>query len=238
MAAVDAGGLQAMRSYWDPSTLDAATPEMERVGWLLRGALAFVLAHEMGHLQIGRSASAEAAENRLRDLANLTERQKDERLACPETLHSEFQQQQRHEQAADLAAVRLLGPQCRLGRDGELRHNIYLLGMSWYFLAAMGDKLLQMGRSSDSPFIAQALRMLLGPQLYQQAVADAANSVRKGGVKAAFPKTHPPDYARIQAIERALRATPCGGAGLDLSAIQVMALFRERMCRNLTQGAR
>ena len=234
LAAVDAYGLQATRRYWDRSTLDADTSETRITGMLLRGALAFVLAHEMGHLQIGRSAAADAAELRMRDVGNLTERQKDERLACPETLYAEYQQRQRHEQAADMAAVRLLGQQCRIGEDGELRHQIYVLGTSWYFTVAIADKLLQMGRSSDSPFIAQNLRNLIGAKLYEQAVANAAESRRTGGVKAAFPKTHPPDYARAEAIERAFQSTPCGGSDLDLSGMQMMELYRQAMCSRLT----
>jgi hypothetical protein len=237
LAAVDANGLAATRRYWDRSTLDADTDVMRLSGWLLRGALAFVLAHEMGHLQIGPSAEADAAEIRMRDLTNLTERQKDERLACPETLHTEFQRQQRHELAADLAAVRLLGQQCRIGEDGEMRHEIYQLGTSWYFLAAMSDKLLQMGRNSDSPFMARMLRTKLGPELYEQAVTASAASARKGGVKAAFPKTHPPDYARMEAIQRAFADTPCGGGDEDLSDLQLMELMRVKMCNELAGQA-
>jgi hypothetical protein len=237
LASVDANGLAATRRYWDRSTLDADTDVMRTSGWLLRGALAFVLAHEMGHLQIGPSAEADAAAIRMRDLTNLTERQKDERLACPETLHTEFQRQQRHELTADLAAVRLLGQQCRIGEDGELRYGIYQLGTSWYFLAAMSDKLLQMGRSSDSPFMARTLRAKLGPELYEQAVTASATSARKGGVKVAFPKTHPPDYARMEAIQRAFADTPCGGGDEDLSALQMMELMRLTMCNELTGQA-
>ena len=234
LAAVDVNGLQATRRYWDRSTLDTDTDDMRTSGWLVRGALAFVLAHEMGHLQIGPSAEADAAAIRLRDLSNLTERQKDERLACPETLHAEFQRQQRHELAADLAAVRLLGQQCRIGEDSALRHGIYQLGTSWYFVAAMSDKLLQMGRSSDSPFMARMLRAKLGPELYEQAVTASGAAARKGGVKAAFPKTHPPDYARMEAIQRAFAETPCGGGDEDLSGLQMMELMRLTMCNQLT----
>lgn len=232
LAVVDAVGLQATRRFWDPSTLNAETDDMQRVGWLLTGAAAFILAHEMGHLRIGRSAGAEAAQVRLKEL---TERQKDERVACPETLPGGFQQQQRHETAADMAAVELLGQQCRLG--GDLRHKIYMLGMNWYFLYAMGDKLLEMGRNTSSPFIEKALRTLIGNELYQRAIADSANSVRRGAVKLAFPKTHPPDYARILAIEQALRNTPCGGSGMDPSGAQMLEMFRVRMCSSLKQGA-
>jgi hypothetical protein len=231
LAEVDAMGLQAAHKYWDPATLNRDTPEMRRAGWLLRGAAAFVLAHEMGHLRIGRSPAAEADQVRLKEL---TERQKDERVACPETLPGGFQQQQRHEMAADMAAVQLLGRQCRLGQDGELRHKIYLLGTNWYFLYAMADKLLEMGRNTTSPVIEKALRGLIGSELYQRAVADAAQKVRRGAVSPAFPKTHPPDYARMLAIEQALHDTPCGGSGLDASGAQLMEMFRARMCSSLT----
>jgi hypothetical protein len=232
LAAVDALGLQAARKFWDPTTLNAETDQMKRVGWLLTGTTAFVLAHEMGHLRIGRSTEAEAAQVRLKELS---ERQKDERVACPETLPGAFQQQQRHEAAADMAAVQLLGQQCRLG--GELRHKIYMLGMNWYFLYAMNDKLLEMGRNTSSPFIEKMLRTRIGNELYERAIAESAASVRRGAVKLAFPKTHPPDYARVMAIEQALGNTPCGGSGMDHSEAQMMDLFRTRMCANLKQGA-
>lgn len=231
LAVVDAIGLSAARRYWDPATLNTDTSEMRRAGWLLRGTVAFVLAHEMGHLRIGRFATTEATQLQLKDL---TERQKDERLACPETLPGESQQQQRHEAAADMAAVKLLGQQCRIGRDGELRHNIYILGTNWYFLYAMGDKLLDIGRNTTSPVIERALRTLITDELYQRVIAESASNVRKGAVKLAFPKTHPPDYSRMIAIEQALRATPCGSGGLDLSSAQMMEMFRVRMCGSLT----
>ena len=232
LAVVDAVGLQAARKFWDPATLNAETDVMKRVGWLMQGATAFVLAHEMGHLRIGRSAGAEAAQVRLKEL---TERQKDERVACPETLPGAFQQQQRHEAAADMAAVQMLGQQCKLG--GELRHKIYMLGMNWYFLYAMTDKLFDMGRNTSSPLIEKMLRLRIGNELYERAIAESANSVRKGSVKIAFPKTHPPDYARVRTIEQALDNTPCGGSGMDQTNAQMMEMFRTRMCASLKQGA-
>jgi hypothetical protein len=237
LAAVDAYGLTETRRFWDRGAYEADTDAARQAGWFMQGALAFVLAHEIGHLQIGRSQAAEAADARLKDLRKLSEREKDERMACPETLPGEYRTRQQHEMAADLAAVKLLGQQCRIGEDGELRHQIYLLGTNWYFLVAMGDKLLQMGRSSDSRFIATALQQLIGPQLYAQAVAGARAEVRKGGVKVAFPKTHPPDYARAEAISRAFKGTPCGGNDLDASGIRMMEMLRESVCAKFASGA-
>jgi hypothetical protein len=109
--------------------------------------------------------------------------------------------------------------------------------MNWYFMYAMNDKMLEMGRNTSSPVIERMLRMRFGNELYQSAIADSANSVRKGAVKLAFPKTHPPDYARMMAIEQALANTPCGGSGMDHSEAQILEMFRARMCTNLRQGA-
>ena len=229
LASVDAMGLDAARKFWDPAALSVDTPINRRVGWLTRGALAFVLAHEMGHLRIGRSQTEEPDKLRL----NLTPRQQDERRACPELVEKESRQRQKLEQAADLAGVALLGPQCKIGADGQLRHSIYMLGTTWYFLASMSDKLIEMGRNTDSPVIAQALRAKIGPELYQQVVAAHAAEKRRGAVALAFPSSHPPDTARMQAIEAALRATPCGSGGLDSSGAQLLEMYRLQMCRRL-----
>lgn len=229
LATVDATGLDAVRRFWDPATLSANTDENKRTGWLMRGALAFVLAHEMGHLKIGHVRFDEPDRRRL----NLTPRQRDERRACPELLEKEFRERQKLEAAADLAGVALLGAQCRIGADGQLRHSIYMLGTAWFFLASMGDKMLEMGRSTDSPLIAKLLRTKLGPQLYERVIAAQAHEIRGGAVAPAFPSTHPPDAARMQAIENALKATPCGGGGIDSSEAQLLEMFRSQMCRRL-----
>lgn len=232
LAAIDVAGLDAARRFWDPATLSVDNDVNQRTGMLMRGALAFVLAHEMGHLKLGRMRFDEP--DRLR-LDKLTPRQKDERLACPELIDKEARERQKLESAADLAGVAMLGAQCRIGNDGPLRHGIYMLGTSWYFLAAMSDKMLDMGRSTDSPLIARLLRTKLGPQLYEQAVVARARDIKRGAVAPAFPLTHPPDFARVQAIESALRATPCGGSNIDSSELQLMEMFRTQMCRGLMQ---
>jgi len=229
LASVDAIGLDGVRKFWDPAALSVDTPANQRTGWLVRGALAFVLAHEMGHMRIGGHAQSEEPD-KLR--MNLTPRQQDERRACPELVDKESRQRKKQEQAADLAGAAMLGQQCRIGVDGELRHSIYMLGTTWYFLASMSDKLIDMGRNTNSPVIAQALRVKIGPELYQQVVAAHARE-KRGAVASAFPYSHPPDTARMQSIEAALHATPCGSNGLDTSGAQVLEMYRLQMCRQL-----
>ena len=81
-----------------------------------------------------------------------------------------------------------------------------------------------MGRNTDCPVIAQALRRMIGPNLYQQVIAVQASEKRRGAVTIAFPSSHPPDSARMQSIDTALRATPCGSGGLDRSLAQAQFL--------------
>jgi hypothetical protein len=64
-------------------------------------------------------------------------------------------------------------------------------------------------------------------------IAARASNEKKGAVRPAFPSTHPPDTARMQAIEAALRATPCGSGGLDGAGPQMLEAYRLQMCRGL-----
>jgi hypothetical protein len=181
-------------------------------------------------LRIGRTL---ADEPDMVHLKTLTPREKDERRACPELVDKESRQRQKLEMDADLAGVALLGAQCRMGADGQLRHAIFMMGMSWYFLASISDKLIDMGRNTDSAVIARALRLKLGPQLYADVIAAHAAETRRGAVAHFFPLSHPPDTARMQAIEAALRATPCGSGGLDTGGAQLLEMLRLQVCRNL-----
>lgn len=230
IAAIDVAGLPATERYWSVATLNSDTQAVRTAALLIRGAFAFALAHEMGHLRIGKNEAVEAEQRRL---LKLTEREKDERFACPETLSAEFQQRQRQESAADLAAAQMLGQQCRIGEGGQIRHQIYVLGAGWYLTFAMADKVLLMGRNSTSPFIARMLQMQLGPQLYQQSIVELPAVQKRGGVRIAFPTTHPPDYSRWLAIDSTLQRSPCGGAGIDNSDAQLMEAFRAQMCKSL-----
>ena len=234
LATVDVKGLAASRDDWDEATLRSNRALFNNVGIRTRGALAFVLAHEMGHLQIGRTMSDEP--DRIR-LSNMTEREKDEARACPELMEREARQRQTIEREADLAAAAMLGKQC-LGAGGDLRYQIYMLGTTVYFLAAMSDKLIDMGRNSDSPNIAAMLRRFLGPDLYERVIAAHAAEKRRGAVAFAFPSSHPPDTARMQAIEATLRDSPCGASGFDSTSGAMLELLRRQTCQGLTSRER
>ncbi len=236
LARVDAAGLAASEKLWSPATFANGSKPVQNAILLLRGSTTFVLAHEMGHLLASEGAAPARPVVRAR---SLTDRQKDERAACPEMLVEDFQIQRAAESAADLAATRLLGLQCRIGSDAAIRHEVNQLGMQWYFLGAMSDKMLQAARRTQSPIIARQLQIMLGPELYQQAVVAPSSGDRKAGaVKPLFPASHPPDYARVQAIEEALAKSPCGGQVGDHSLEQMMENYRLQMCRGLVADNR
>ena len=237
LARIDAAGLAASERLWSPATLNSDSKPIQLAVMQLRGAYTFVLAHEMGHLLAPPDFAAPPA----LQPQQLTARQKDERAACPELLRPDHQRQRAAESAADMAAVRLLGQQCRIGSDGARRHEINQLGMQWYFLTAMSDKMLQAGRRTQSPEIARRLQQLLGPELYAQVVvAPSAGDRKEGAVKPLFPASHPPDHERALAIEAALEKSPCGGTRSDHTLEQAMETLRLQMCRGLvaTSGAR
>lgn len=235
LALVDTAGLDASEPLWSPAALNSASKPIQNAVLLLRGALTFVLAHEMGHL-LNAAPGLETGPAAVQP-QRLTDRQKDERYACPE-MRVGAQAQHAAESAADLTATRLLGMQCRIGSDGAYRHAINQMGMQWYFLAAMSDKMLQAAKSTQSPIIAGQVRQLLGPRLYQDAVvAPYADERKDGAVKALFHSSHPPDYLRVLAIETALAGSPCGGRTGDHTMAKALEELQLRTCRDLATNS-
>ena len=211
VAKVQVDGLDALRQAWDPKTLaQVDQPIVQRVNMFLRGTLAFIVAHEMGHVAIGRPALNREIKPPKK---NLTPRERDELHACPELLEKEQQQQQQIERRADEFAAGLLSQQCHIGSDGAIRHQMYLLGADWYFLYVMSDKLLAGARATQSPNIRRMLIQRIGPELYTAAVEKSDRS-KRGAVHAFFPSSHPPDVNRANQLEAMLSRSACGSSGI------------------------
>lgn len=231
LASVQAAGLAATERAWSEATLLQDNQATRLTGLLLRGALAFVLAHEMGHLDAGAGVAASGPPG---PLLRMDARSRDEASACPELNRAELNARRDDERAADLFAARLIGQQCRIGDGGNARYQGTVLGAQWLFTASMSERLFAMGRSSASPVIERGLRQLLGDVAYGQVIAPGRQL--GFGVKAAFPDSHPPDVQRMRAFELALRSTPCGAAGLDLAQIELFELVRAAHCQRLAAG--
>lgn len=240
IATVDVDGIAAHRRYWDVTALSEDTQLNRNTGNLMRGALGYVLAHEIGHLlQPAAAAAAPESVLRVQRLAGLGARQRDEAAACAEFAAAESATQQAQERQADLTAARIIGGQCRIGENASNRHQILVLGMNWYLTAEMSDKLLDMGAVSKSALIRTYLTRELGASLYERtmAVRQARTMPGGGAVAVAYPPSHPPDAERIRLIEAALLQTPCGGSGMDSKQAKLIDDFRAQMCRGLVTNA-
>jgi hypothetical protein len=230
LALVDVYGLDASREYW--ATPDADSDEAAMARLLVRGALAFVLAHELSHVLIGPRRSSDTApppDSRL-----TSQREIDERAACPDLNTRDAAQQQRYESQADALAVELIGRQCLLGEDGKRQHAIFDLGMQWHFLAAMWTTVFKLGRATSSPYIASTLKRELGEGLYGSLIARHERSDNKA-VHAVFIDTHPPDMARIEQLISRLKRTPCGTEASVSPELRMFERERARVCTALAR---
>jgi hypothetical protein len=232
LATVRTRGLPAMRASWDARLFEAPdSGGNNQAVLLLRGAIGFIVAHEMGHLAQPRPAGAPPA---IQAPTRLTGRQRDERNACPELIDPDHAAQQQLESAADAYAAQLINSRCDVSRDGQLRHLTYVLGADWYFLCAMSSKMLSAGQVTQSPNIHRMLSQFVGPELYASLIAQAGERQNRGFVHVAFPDRHPPDYQRALAFDQLVARANCGGgsrSGNDMSML--LEQLRQGQCRAL-----
>jgi hypothetical protein len=235
LATVDATGLAALEPLWSEPAMRADTPENRGAGMLIRGALGYVLAHEIGHLTRAEPVGAGAAPRLPPALqADLQLRRRSQ--ACNEYLRPEAAALKSDEREADRYAAQLIGQQCLIGDDGKLRHQIVLLGMAWYLTAAIGDKLLEMAVAPDTtPLIDGRMRTMLSPALHDRLKASHGRPV-SGVVAIAFPSTHPPDTERLRLLESDLAQTRCGGSSSGSVLAQALEAQRLQMCNSLGDG--
>lgn len=237
LATVDARGLSAVRPWWDEAGLMQDTPENRGTGMLIRGAVAYALAHEMGH--VGQASSrADGAGLPSHAPPRSDPRLRDRAGACDEFRRPEDEAQRNAEREADRHAARLIGQLCRVPGDGPIRHQTTALGASWFMTAALADKVIAMGFAKNrTPTIDRAVQILLGADLHAALAARDPTGPTRGVIALAFPSSHPPDTDRMQAFERELAATPCGASGLVTAEADRFEAVRLRMCQSL-KGAR
>ena len=234
LARVDAAGLAASEKLWSPATFANGSKPVQNAILLLRGSTTFVLAHEMGHLLASEGAAPARPVVRAR---SLTDRQKDERAACPEMLVEDFQIQRAAESAADLAATRLLGLQCRIGSDAAIRHEVERLGMQWHFLGSISNKCsrpLDARRARSSRASCRSSR----PRALSAGRGRAVVGDRKAGaVKPLFPASHPPDTRGCRPSRRRWRSH-LAAARSETQPRADDGNYRLQMCRGLVADNR
>ena len=234
IALIRTRGLDAYRAQWDPAqNLGLRQSDRgNRLQMLVRGALGFVIAHEMGHLAIGRQDVA----SRAQPPRPFSGKDRDAGQACPELIDPAHVAKQQVERAADDFAVRLLEQRCGAWAPHQPQHLIYELGARWYFLYAMSRTLLVTGNVTQSRNIHMMLRTKLGPDLYQAVLAQGERGDR-GSVHLTYPSKHPPDYERAERLEARMSQSTCslsrGEGGGGSMEVRLLEVFRQQACKDL-----
>lgn len=236
LALLKTRGLEPYRALWDPARNGALRPadRGNRLQMLVRGALGFVIAHEMGHLALGRAAAVAGA----RPAQPLSGKDRDVAQACPALIDPAHVAKQQAERAADDFAVGLLERLCGSWAPHQPRHLIYELGARWYFLYSISRTMLAMGNVTQSRNIHLMLRTKLGPELHQAVLALGESSDR-GSVHLTYPTNHPPDYERAERLEARLSQSQCSLSRGESGSMEarLLEVFRQQACRDLAGKA-
>lgn len=235
VGAIRARGIEAFRDIWDPKRNPALLQAGYADQWVLlaSGAAAFALAHEMGHLALGRD------DPRLRRVPMRFENDADAdaHWACADLVQNVYRNQQEIEKAADDFAVETLAevlfPEGVL-TEPKLRFEV---GAEWYIVYSLAEQMVRALEATESENIRRMLRIQFGPEVF--AALDARKTQRgRGSIRVFFPEKHPANIRRAsQSLSRLSRspfsvAAATGGSSSQ-SEMQMLELIVAAECRNI-----
>jgi hypothetical protein len=154
--------------------------------------IAFVLAHEMGHIHIGNDpASADDEKVMVRNA-----QEKDLQWACPEMLSSKTRSVQETEMKADQYAAGLISQV--LFPEGALRVPLlwYELGAQTYLVYSLNVDAINAVKETQSNYFRKAMQIQLGADLYSQLIAQTTGP--RGGFHVMYRPTHPATVERVR----------------------------------------
>ncbi|MGR8931990.1 MAG: hypothetical protein ACU836_15265 [Gammaproteobacteria bacterium] len=232
VATIKARGIEAFRQFWDPNLNPALTTAGYAENWVMlaSGALAFVIAHEIGHIAVG----AQSVGRRPVDTFKGKE-DRDKHWACVDLIGKKYQQQQAVEKQADDYGVSLLSQV--LFPPGVLTQPLlrYELGAHWFIVYSIGKQMVRALYASESPNIHAALRLNFGPEIYNDLISKKRQE-GLGSVNVFFPEDHPAYIRRASESLARLAQSPYssyqGGSSTDQD-VMMFEMFLAMECRNL-----
>jgi len=237
VGSIKARGINAFRKLWDPAMNPRLKAAEYTDQWVIfaSGALAFILAHEMGHIYLGESDDA------LRRIPMLFKDKADKDLhwACSDLVDKKFSSQQVIEQQADDFAVTLLSK--ILFPQGVLTTPLlrYDLGARLYIVYSLAGQLIETLYATESQNILTMMRSLLGPELYEELILAKKPKTGKGSIHLFFPKSHPANIRRASVSLSRLNQSPYSPyhnePSSTLQNIAVMEMLISLECKNLTE---
>lgn len=234
VGAISARGIDAFRDIWDPKRNRALLSADYTTPWVqyASGAAAFLLAHEMGHLAIGRDDPS----RRLPPMRFASKADRDLLWACPDLIQRKYAAIQALERAADDFAVELLSQ--ITFPPGVLTEPMlrYEVGANWYIVYSIGNQMVRALSVTNSPFIRQMLQVQFGPEVFAMLDANRTDD-RPGSVQVFFPETHPANIRRAHDSLKRLEQSPYSVARFQPSTsaakIAMFELFVQAECRDL-----
>jgi hypothetical protein len=197
LAEVRVQGLDNVRPLWDPRANPRLHVRVAVENWLnfYRGMLGFVLAHELGHIHMGRQSANEGA-----DAPTLANKQDmDVRWACWDTLSAKFRSQQQVEARADRYAARLIVQ--ILFPEGALRAPLlwYELGAQTYLLYTLNAQFLSALDHTESNYLRRAMQIQLGVRAVCESGRDRG-APKARGLTRALPDETPRKRSTCRAL--------------------------------------
>lgn len=237
VGSIKARGINAFRQLWDP----AINPQLKAAGyadqWVIfaSGALAFILAHEMGHIYLGGSDDA----LRRKLILYKDKADKDLHWACSDLIDKKYSSQQSIEQQSDDFAVTLLSK--ILFPPGVLTEPLlrYDIGARMYIVYSLAGQLIETLYATESQNILTMMRLQLGAELYEELISAKKPKSGKGSIHIFFPKSHPANIRRALVSLSRLNQSPYSPfhnePSSTLQDIVVMEMLVSLECKNLTE---
>lgn len=193
VAKIKAYGIENFRQLWDPkmnSKLAMAWYSDDGL-WFASGSLAFIIAHEIGHIAISTKTTAK----RRSWMRYKSKEDKDKHWACSNLVEKRYQHQQMIEQEADDYAVMLLSK--ILFPPGVMTKPLlrYELGARWYMTYNLSSQRVASLYATEDTSIHSDMRQEFGAEIYNLLIRKKTGTGR-GSVRVFFPKSHPANIRR------------------------------------------
>lgn len=231
-AKIKAYGVENFRQLWDPKMNSKLAMAWHSDNGLLlaSGSLAFIMAHEIGHIAIGTKTSAAS-----RSWIRYKGKDSDRRWACSNLVEKKYQHQQMIEQEADDYAVMLLSK--ILFPPGVMHKPLfrYELGARWYMTYNLSLQIVASLYATEDSFIHSDMRQEFGAEMYNLLISKEEKHGR-GLVKVYFPKNHPANIRRTSVSLNKLAQSQYswyqGESSVD-SGIKIFEMFLDRQCQKI-----
>ena len=222
--------LDAYSKLWDPNQNNALKSGVFSQMWvkLFQGTFAFMLGHEMGHINLGKQTNVYSKypiryDRRYRDL----------HWACPELVASKYQQMQKIERAADNFCIDLL---TKIKYHKNRTFIRYELGAHWFLLYQLESELIKALHVSGDQFVHNLLQMRFGENTYK-ALLETESTATQGLVSVFFHKTHPAAVSRMfDALTKLSYSKYSVYYGESPDAdVRILKMLVERVCNEVKQ---